>query len=101
LKINKSASGVSFYVQHHGSLSTAPNGVIRFIKERLNIRREMNLPSGVLNAPKAGIYHFSTTIVKEAVGMLPLSVFIRLNGQNLPQLASARWLPRLQSFNPL
>ncbi len=43
----------------------------------------MNLSSGVFTAPKAGIYHFSTTIVKEAVGMAPLSVYIRLNGQKI------------------
>jgi len=47
----------------------------------------MNLSSGVFTASKTGIYHFYTTIVKVAVGMLPLSVFILLNGQNI-ELAS-------------
>ena len=43
----------------------------------------MNLSSGVFTAPKAGIYHFSATIGKEAIGLEVFSIYIRLNGQKI------------------
>jgi len=83
LNVQTGSAGVYFYVQRQGKLPDAKDGVIRFNKERLNIGGAMNLLSGVFTAPKAGIYHFSASIVKEAIGLEVFSVYLRLNGQKI------------------
>ena len=60
-----SFSGIYFYVQRQGKLPNAPDGVIRFNKERLNIGRAMDISTGVFTAPKTSMCHFSITIMKE------------------------------------
>ena len=68
--MNKSTvSGIYFYVQRHGNLPIAENGVIRFNKERLNIGGAMNISTGVFTAPKTDMYHFSATIAKEGYSL--------------------------------
>ena len=77
------SSGVYFYVQRYGILPVAPNGVIRFNQERLNIGGAMNLTSGVFTVPKAGIYHLSVTISKEGLSLDGIKIYIRVNGYRI------------------
>ena len=83
LNINGFSSGIYFYVQRYGILPAAPNGVIRFNKERLNVGGAMNISTGVFIVPKAGIYHFSVTIAKEGYSFDAILIYFRVNGNKV------------------
>jgi len=80
---NTPSTGIYFYVLRHIKLPVAPNGVIRFIKECLNIGGAMNITTGVFTVPKTGIYHFSFSIMKEAYSLEPMWIHFRVNGYNI------------------
>jgi len=80
---SSSPGGIYFYVQRYGSLPIAPNGVIRFNKERLNVGGAMNISTGVFTITKAGIYHFSLTIAKEGYSLEALWIHFRVNGNKI------------------
>lgn len=84
----KTATGIYFYVQTYGNISTPENGILRFDRERLNVGRGMNFKSGIFTTPKAGIYTFSFSILKNGFNFEHLDVFIRLNGAKIGSSAS-------------
>jgi len=80
----KSGSGIYFYVQRKGNLINFDEaGVIRFTTDRLNIGRAMNLSTSVFTAPKAGIYHFSFSILKDGFTFTDVYVYLRVNGNKI------------------
>jgi len=83
LNLNAFSSGIYFYVQRNGKLPIAANGVIRFNQERLNMGGAMNISTGVFTVPKAGIYHFSVSIVKEGYSLEAIWIYFRVNGNKI------------------
>ena len=82
--VNKSGiSGIYFFVQRRGKLPAAKDGVVRFHEERLNIGGAMNISTGVFTAPKAGIYHFSFSIMKDGYSLEMMWVYLRVNGAKI------------------
>ena len=56
------------------------DSVVTFQVKQLNIGNAMNIETGVFTAPVPGIYHFAFKGIKDGSTMVPLSVFLRLNG---------------------
>ena len=81
--MNATSSGIYYYVQRNGKLPIAANGVIRFNQERLNMGGAMNISTGVFTVPKAGIYHFSVSIVKEGYSLEAIWIYFRVNGNKI------------------
>ncbi len=79
--IDVKSSPVQFHVQRKTSFSTL-NTPIPFEIERLNVGRAMDLASGIFTAPKAGIYYFVFSCLKQP-STTYMSVFLRLNGVNI------------------
>ena len=71
------AGGVYFYVQRATSFS-APDSVIPFHIERLNIGQAMNVHQGVFTAPRNGTYYFAFTGMKDWTG-IDLNIQLKLN----------------------
>jgi len=75
---NSPSIGIYFYVQR-GNGPTSKDGVLRFHKEHLNIGKGMNISTGVFTVPKAGIYYFSFSIMKEGFSLPTLHIYLRVN----------------------
>jgi len=80
----KNLSGIYFYVNIGGaSLMVPDNSVLVYDNQVLNIGRAMNLTTGVFTAPKAGIYTFAFSMMKNGFKYEYLDIFLRLNGKKV------------------
>jgi len=78
----KSSSGVYFSAISKKN-QIADSGILLFDKTFLNIGNGMDTSTGVLTAPKAGIYHFSFSVLKEGYALVALLAHLRLNENKL------------------
>ncbi len=89
----KSGSGVNFYVQRYtNKLPIKENGVIRFDVGRLNVGGAMNLSTGVFTAPKAGLYSFSFSMMKDGFNYDWMAIYLRQNGTKIGMSSVGRGL---------
>jgi len=80
----KNLTGIYFYVNIGGASSMVPdNSVLKYDHQVLNVGRAMNLTTGVFTAPKAGIYTFAFSMVKNGFNYEYLDIFLRLNGKKV------------------
>lgn len=88
------SSGIYFYAVIGNTTSTKPNkkGVLRFDRQVLNVGLGMDLKSGVFTAPKAGIYTFSFSIMKNGYSFTYTEIALRLNSAKIGQAMSGSGL---------
>ena len=75
-------SGIFFYVQI-GNRTFPENGLLRFDRQILNVGGGMDMKTGVFTAPKAGVYSFSFSIMKEGYAFDHIIIHLRVNGAKL------------------
>ncbi len=71
-----------FRIQLFRKLGTVPCGS-RYDHQVLNVGRAMDLKTGVFTAPKAGIYTFAFSMVKNGFNVEYLDIFLRVNGKKV------------------
>lgn len=79
LNVNMSASRVYFYVSMLGKLPNYKDGIALFNKVHLNIGGGFNMSTGVFKAPKAGIYQFSFSCLKDGYSFEAFFIHLRVN----------------------
>jgi len=80
----KNPSRIYFYVQI-GNGSSTTNGVLRFDRQVSNVGGGMDLKKGVFTVPKAGLYTFSFSILKNGFELSWLEIYLRVNGARIGQ----------------
>ena len=78
VKIAAESAGIYFYVQI-GNRTFPKNEVLRYDNQVSNAGGGMNLKTGTFTAPKAGVYIFSFSLLKEGFSFDHLTVSLRLN----------------------
>jgi len=77
--VKSSDFGIFFYVRI-GNKSFPRSGVLSYDHQVINTGGGMNLKTGVFTAPKAGVYNFSFSIMKNGYSLEYLEIILRLNG---------------------
>ena len=75
-------SGIHFYVQI-GNRTFPEKGVLKYDHQVLNVGGGMDLKTGVFTAPKAGVYSFSFSIMKNGLNFDMINIHLRVNGTSL------------------